>query len=534
MVDYPLTDRTVGYILADKARRNGAKTFLTFEDRPISYEELHVRTNRLAHGLAGLGVGKGDHVALLLESTPDLLLLELALGKIGAVAVPINAAAKGDLLRYFLLQSDSVFVVVEADFAERIRALEGDLPAVRTVVERDGRANWSFRGARVIGLEQLAAGSDVTPAEAVDFRDPHYILYTSGTTGPSKGVVASQAQGFGVAEIFSRHVPLSASDVFYTCLPLFHANALWNTCYTALWNDAAVALSRRFSATRLWGEIRRYGATQFAALGSMINILWSQPQRPDDPDNPVRLCFTVPAPAAFIRDFETRFGLQVVTWFSMTENFPITLYVPGDPPDKIASMGRPRGDAEVRIVDEFDVEVGPNQVGELVFRPASPWRVMLGYYKMDGATLSSNCNFWFHTGDRARVDHEGWFWYVDRIKDSIRRRGENISTHELEAIVAQHPAVCDVAAIAVPSEMAEDEVMVYVVPRAGAQATAEEIIRFCDGRMPYFMVPRYVAFIDELPRTPTEKVEKYRLRVRALVDLGSVWDREKAGVRVSR
>jgi len=552
VTDYPLEHRTVGHVLADKARRHGGRPFLTFEGERVSYEALHVRTNRLANGLARLGVGKGDHVALLLDNTADLLLLELALGKLGAVAVPVNAAARGDLLRYFLTQSASSLVVVDAEFVDRIRELGDGLPAVRAVVVRGGddggrRAPGGQRaipvdesglraveGKPTVPLRELAADSDATPTHTVHFHDPHYILYTSGTTGRSKGVMVCQAHGFGVAEVFSRHVPLAPSDVFYTCLPLFHANAIWNTCYTALWNDASVALSRRFSASRLWDEIRAAGATQFTALGSMIHLIWNQPARPDDAENPVRLCFTVPTPPAFIREFEARFQLGVVTWFSMTENFPITLYVPGDPPEKMASIGRPRGDADVRVVDDDDVEVPPGEVGELVFRPAEPWRVMLGYYELDAATLANNRNLWFHTGDRVRADEDGWLWYVDRKKDSIRRRGENISAWELESIIGQHPAVSAVAAIAVPSEMAEDEVMVYVVPRDGERLTAEEIIRFCGGRMPYFMVPRYVDFIDELPRTPTEKVEKYKLRARARATLPRVWDRERAGMRISR
>lgn len=531
---YALADRTVGHILADKARKNGNRVFMTFEGESISYEALHIRTNRLANGLIGLGLSKGDRVGLLLDNTPDMFLLELALGKIGAIAVPINAAARGELLRYFVAQSRCAAVVLEGRLADRLWEFEEYLPNVRLVIARGDGAPAAFRQQPVIGLDRAFTGSEATPAVDVTFSDPHYVLFTSGTTGPSKGVLASQAQGWGTAEVFARHTGLTRDDVLYTCLPLFHVNAMWNTSYTAIWTDAQVALSRRFSASRIWDEIRAAKATQFAALGSMINIIWNQPARPDDADNPIRLCFTVPAPAEFIGDFESRFGLKVVTWFSMSENFPIVMYLPGDPADKIASMGRMRGEAEVRIVDDNDVELPDGQVGELVFRPTDPWRVMLGYDGMAEATVANNRNFWFHTGDRAWKDGDGWFWYVDRIKDSIRRRGENISTHELEAIVKQHPAIEEVSAIAVPSDLSEDEVMVWVQLRHGAQATAEEIIRFCDGRMPYFMVPRYVGFITEFPRTPTEKIQKYKLRQRAIDSLPTLWDREKSGIVVSR
>jgi carnitine-CoA ligase len=531
---YELTERTAGHILADAALKHGNKTFMSFENEAITYEALHVRTNRIANGLKALGVGKGVRVGLLLDNTPDLFLAELALGKLGAIAVPINSAARGDLLRYFLAQSLCTAVIVEGHLFDRLLAFEDELDLIRLVIVRGSGATATFRQQPVLDFEQVANAGDVTPVSDVKFSDPHYVLFTSGTTGPSKGVLAAQAQGWGTAEVFARHTQLASSDILYTCLPLFHVNAIWNTSYTAILLGAKVALSRKFSASRFWDEIRKAGATQFAALGSMINIIWNQPERGDDADNPVRLCFSVPTPAEFVHRFEKRFGLNIVTWFSMSENFPIVMYLPGDPAEKLASMGRPRGDAEVRIVDENDVETPVGRIGELVFRSADPWKVMLGYDQMPEATIANNRNFWFHTGDRAFKDEEGWFWYIDRIKDSIRRRGENISTHELEAIVRQHPAIKDVSAIAVPSELSEDEVMIYVQRHAGAEVTPEEIIRFCDGRMPYFMVPRYVDFIDAFPITPTEKVQKYVLRERAVAALAQIWDREKFGITVSR
>jgi carnitine-CoA ligase len=531
---YALYERTVGHILADSARKRGAKTFMTFENEAISYEALHLRTNRFANGLKELGVGKGVRVGLLLDNTPDMFLLELALGKLGAIAVPINSAARGDLLRYFVAQSACAVMIVEGHLAERLWAFEGELELVRTVIVRGKGAPASFRHRPAQDLDAVSRSSEATPVEDVAFSDPHYVLFTSGTTGPSKGVLAAQAQGWGTAEVFACHTPLSSHDILYTCLPLFHVNAMWNTSYTAIWTGAEVALSRKFSASRFWDEIRGADATQFAVLGSMINILWNQPERLEDAENPARLCFSVPTPSDFIQKFERRFDLKIVTWFSMSENFPIVMFLAGDPAEKMASMGRPRGDAEVRIVDENDVELPPGQIGELVFRPSDPWRVMLGYDRMPEATIANNRNFWFHTGDRAWKDEDGWFWYVDRIKDCIRRRGENISTHELEAIVRQHPAVAEVCAIAVPSELSEDEVMIYVQLRTGAHATAEEIVRFCDGRMPYFMVPRFIDFIDQFPLTPTAKIQKYKLRERAAATLRDVWDREKMGIAITR
>ncbi|MBI2461613.1 MAG: ATP-dependent acyl-CoA ligase [Candidatus Rokubacteria bacterium] len=534
MPPYPLAARTVGRILADKARRHGARPFLLFEDERYSYAEADRLTNRVAQGLLGLGVKRGDHVAVLMGNSPDMLWTLLALGKIGAVAVPINLAARGDLLQYFLNQSDSRLLVADGEITDRLLPLEDSLTRLGQVVVRGEGAFGSFRGRPVVPYPEIAAAPDTPPPDTVRFSDPHYILYTSGTTGPSKGIVACHAQGFSVAETFSRHVALGPSDVLYTCLPLFHANALWNTTYTAIWNDAAVALSRRFSASGFWSEIRRVGATQFAALGAMITILWKQAPRPDDADNPARLCFTVPTPAEFIHAFARRFDLGIVTWFSMTENFPLTLFVPGDPPEKMASAGRPRGEAEVKVVDEHDAELPAGEIGELVFRPRDPWSAMLGYYRMPETTLENARNLWFHTGDLAYFDREGWLWFVDRKKDCIRRRGENISAWELELILAKHEDVLEVAAVPVPSELGEDEVMVYVVPRPGHRLTPESVVAFCQAHMPHFMVPRYIDFSDELPKTPTQKVEKYRLRAKARAELDRIWDRERAGIRIAR
>lgn len=534
MPHYPITERTVGRILTDKARSNGAKTFLMFEDERYSYADMDLLTNRVAQGLMRVGVKRGDHVALLMGNSPDMLWTLLALGKIGATAVPINLAAKGDLLQYFLTQSESTFLVVDGEVADRLLPLEDALSQLQGVIIRGQGASGTFGGHPVVPFRDILAAPEARPAVEVGFSDPHYILYTSGTTGPSKGVMACQAQGFYTAETFSRHVEFAPSDVFYTCLPLFHANALWNTCYTAIWNDASVALSRRFSASAFWHEIRRFGATQFSALGAMVSIIWKQPPRADDGDNPVRLCFAVPTPGEFIEAFERRFALKVVTWFSMTENYPITMYVPGDPPDRMASAGRPRGEAEVKVVDENDVELPAGQVGEIVFRPRDPWSVMLGYYGMPDATVATNRNYWFHTGDLGYFDPDGWLWFVDRKKDCIRRRGENISAYELEVILQKHDAILEVAAIPVPSELGEEDVMVYVVPQPGKRVSPEGILAFCQSRMPYFMVPRYVGFLDALPKTPTEKVEKYKLRARAQAELGGVWDRERAGTKVGR
>ena len=259
--DYDLADRTIGHILADKARRIGDRPFLTCDDRRFTYADAHAMTNRYAEGFRRAGIGRGDHVALMLGDRPELLWAIWGLGAMGAVAVPLNTAARGDLLVYLLDQSDSVLLVAEDAHRDRVDPAAARVPAIGEVLGPD----------RLAEFADLPA-DDPAGAEDVAASDPHLILYTSGTTGPSKGVVCPHSQGHAVGRSMARLSGYRPDDVLYTCLPVFHANALWFTVYAALWAEASVALSPSFSARRFWDEIRASGATVFNALGAMSNI----------------------------------------------------------------------------------------------------------------------------------------------------------------------------------------------------------------------------------------------------------------------
>jgi crotonobetaine/carnitine-CoA ligase len=518
--DYRLEDRTVGRILPDKAARLGDHPFLLWDNAIFSYADLEQWTNRYAHGFSASGIAKGDHVAVMMSNGPEFFWTIWGLAKIGAVVVPLNTAAKGDLLRYFLAQSDSIAVVVGAEWAGRIAEVAPLLPAVRLYLSPD-----------------IAAFTDqpaTSPPVRVCHDDPAFIMYTSGTTGPSKGVVSPHAQAHAVGRHLTHHFAYASHDVLYTCLPLFHGNALWYTCYAALWADAAIALSPRFSVSGFWSEIKRMGATQFNALGAMTNLLLKQPPNSIERDHRVRQTMILPLTPQTYRDVSTRFGVQVTSLYAMTETFPVTIFIADDPAEKGASAGRPRGLADVAIMDDQDRKLPAGTVGEICVRPLEPWIMTTGYYKQPEATVSAFRNMWFHSGDRGILDEDGYLTFVDRTKEAIRRRGENISAFEVEMLISRHPDVMEVAAVPIAAELSEDEVMVFVVPRPGAAPTPESIVKFCDGIMPYFMVPRFVEIIESLPKTASEKIEKYKLKAAAEARRAELWDREAAGIPLTR
>jgi crotonobetaine/carnitine-CoA ligase len=324
-------------------------------------------------------------------------------------------------------------------------------------------------------------------------------------------------------------------DVLYTCLPLFHGNALWYTVYSALWAEASVALSPGFSASRFWEEIRRSGATVFNALGAMANIIWQLPRSEADRQHQVRSAMLVPLSRSLVDGFTERYGIAVTSVFAMTENCAVTVFGPDDPTEKVPSAGRVRDYMSVRIESETTGEaLPPGEVGEICIRPTEPGSVMLGYYKMAEATEVAWAGGWFHTGDRGHLDSDGYLFFSDRKKEAIRRRGENISAYEVEMVLSRHPDVVEAAAVPVPSELGEDEVMAYLVAAPGVELSYRGVIEFCVENMAYYMVPRYLQVVDELPKTPSEKIEKYKLKQDAASNLDQLWDREKAGVVVRR
>ena len=317
------------------------------------------------------------------------------------------------------------------------------------------------------------------------------------------------------------------------CLPLFHGNALLGSTMGSLMAGSSIALAHRFSAGRFWDEVRASGATVFNGVGAVTSFLWSRPPSPADRDHRVNRCHIVPVPS-FGRAFEERFGMKMMSAFGLTDYCLGAAYNTRSRRDKMGSAGLPRRNVEVRVVDEDDLDLPPGTPGEILLRSNNPWGASLGYYKAPEATVASRRNLWFHTGDRGYIDADGYVWYTDRIKDSIRRRGENISAFEVEEVIRAHPAVLDAAVYPVRAQATEDEVAVSLVLREGVRLEPADLVHHCARNLAYFMVPRYVEVLDALPLTLSMKVEKYKLRARAEQDLGALWDRERAGIRVER
>lgn len=538
MKSYPIRERVLGRIVADKAREQGERPFIRFEGRTLTYGDLDALSNRLANGLAARGVGKGTHVALMIDNKPEIVLLYVALGKLGAVSVPLNTAGKGALLAYYLEQSDSEFLIADSALVERLVAIRGRVPKLKGVIaiaEDEQAAPATADVDRPLSLYGDLLGAAATPADVeVRFNDLHSLLYTSGTTGPSKGNMSTHSHSVSCGLVLAETYGYRPDDVLYVCLPVFHGNAWLTSVMPALVADASIVLARRFSASAFWDDIRRHGVTQFNSLGAMTNFLWSQPPGPGDRDHKVRQVMVVPTPKQIYHAFEERFGVTLTSVYALTDQGMVTVRGPADPPEKWESGGKAAPYCEMRIVDDDDFELPRGTPGEIVVRSREPWIFAQGYYNMPEATAATVRNLWFHTGDRGFMDDDGYIYFVDRKKDAIRRRGENISSFEVEQMILKHPAVLDAAAYPVASEHTEDEVMVSVVLREGARLNEADLVSHCQDNMAYYMVPRYVEFLTELPKTMTEKVEKYKLKQAAQGRLAQVWDREKAGIVVKR
>jgi crotonobetaine/carnitine-CoA ligase len=540
---YALRDLSFPKVLAKFARSARDKVFLTetATGRTFTYGEIDAWTGRVAHALQGFGVARGGHAGLLMGNSAEHLAVFLAISKIGAVSVPVNTAARGELLRYYLGQSDCETVIVDASLASRLQEVLPQLPLLKRVIVvrtgEEGEGTVSPPGAIEVAdfhaLVDSASAAPFEPAVEPRFCDLLLIAYTSGTTGPSKGSMLSQAAALTYGTSAAEAQGYRASDIFYVCLPLFHNNALLAATGAALVCGASVVLSRRFSVSRFWGEIRQSKSTITNFLGAMSSFLWSQPPSPADADHCLRLVSMAPTPR-YAAEFEKRFGLRAMNNYGLSDYGMVTSFTQWDPRDKLGSIGRPRRGVQVRIVDDDDLELPPGEVGEMVLRFDEPWRGTMGYYKMPEATLASRRNLWFHTGDRGMRDEDGYLYFVDRKKDCIRRRGENISAFEVEQIIATHPDVADAAVFPVATQTNDEEVAAVIVAKPGTRLDELQLVEHCQRNMAYFMVPRYIQFRASMPTTMSQKVEKFKLRQELEGGLSQAWDREAAGVVLAR
>ncbi|MQA25870.1 MAG: AMP-binding protein [Micromonosporaceae bacterium] len=525
MREEKLESFVLGEILSAQAQACRTEPFLKFREGELSYGEVDAMANRVAQGLIAQGVGRGDHVAVMLPNGPDIVHAVFALARLGAVAVPVNTNHRGEMLRHVLTSSDASTLIIDAAYLDRLQPLTARLSGLGRVIVRTHEATEPLHvlGKPAAPFSDLLSHGDDEPRADIAFSDLLAIMYTSGTTGPSKGAMCSHALALTCAYDSLNYLD-RWGKTSYCPLPLFHAAGLWDGMMSALLSGGSIAIVERFSASRFWDDVRHFGAQVAMSVFSMIPILLNQPPTPRDSDHPLEMFYM--GKSALDQPMRERFGVRSVETYTSTE----AGIGAGSPYGqwRVGSCGTANEERfQVAVVDERDREVGPGESGELVLRPKQPYVITTGYYGAPEATAECFRNMWFHTGDRVWRDSDGYFYFLDRMKDSIRRRGENISAFDLECEVNLHPAVLESAAIGVPSELEDEDVKLAVVLRPGAALEAPELAAFCAERLPRFMVPRYIEFLDALPRTPTDKIAKYRLRAEG--DRGitpGTWDRE--------
>jgi len=498
-------------------------------DGRYTFAESHDRSLRIAGGLAGLGAGPQEPVALMLDNSLDAVHAWSGIGLGGMVEVPVNSAYKGDFLTHVLNDSGARTLICDDSFADRLARVAGDLTTLDTLVVRgDPAVADPLRGrTRVVPFGELLAAEPAAP-RAADPADLTACMYTSGTTGRSKGVLISHAHAYTYASREDQTRPVAGDRILVT-LPLFHLAGQWYGVYQALIHQARCVLEPAFSVSGFWPTVRAHGITVTVLLGAMAELLQQAEPRPDDAGNPLELAIMAPL-ASDITAFRRRFGVEAEAVYGMSEiggvlNGPADTIVGGE-------AGFPRPGYELRLVDEDGRDVPAGQIGELWVRPEDPRIVMRGYHNLPEKTAETLIDGWVRTGDAFRVDAEGRFYFCDRMKDALRRRGENVSSFEVERVINGHPDIYESAVVAVPAELGEDEIKAVVVPREGRTIDPADLTAFLIDRLPYFMVPRYLEFSPALPKTPTQKVHKHLLRESGTT--GNVWDREAAGIILRR
>jgi crotonobetaine/carnitine-CoA ligase len=440
-----------------------------------------------------------------MDNRPEFLFLWFGLSKLGAVEVPINTAHRGDLLTYMLDKADCRYVVLQSVYLDRVGPILGDLPQVEQVLVlgKQGQAMPQL-DKPVFDYLELVDNDGNFDEVAVLWSDPFVILFTSGTTGPSKGSLMPQNYALFMGKVCMECCQYTENDCLYNALPLFHGNAQLLSTMPALMSGARMVLAERFSARGFWPEIKKYGCTEFNYIGGILPVLLKADPKPDDADNPLRVLFGGGCPPSLFDQIENRFGVTLLEGYGMSEiGLPLLNSINSR---KKGTCGKPVYGCQVKLVDDHGMEVGPGVAGELLVRNQEPYTMLREYYKMPAKTVEAWRDLWFNTGDYLVMDDDGYFNFIDRKKDAIRRRGENISSQEVEKVINAHPAVLESAAIGVKSEMAEDEVMVCASLKPGESLTPDVLLEYCQERMAYFMVPRYVRFIERLPKTPTEKI----------------------------
>jgi crotonobetaine/carnitine-CoA ligase len=511
---------TIMAALGERLASDPDGAYLDFHGDAWTARRIDTESRRVARGLAAHGVVRGDRVASLIENSPEQVVLFFATLRLGAIAVPINTAYKGEFLRHQIADCGAEIVIAQDDLADRVQAVRGPetTPAVREVL--------------------LTSELDALDGTAVDEpplrpSDLACFIYTAGTTGPSKGCMLSHNYVVGMSNQIARAWQRRSDDVVWTPLPLFHLNAISICVVGTLVVGGRASIARRFSVSGFWPEIKRTKATMVSMLGSLAILVANADDHPDMAGHCLRVCAAAPMPPDIDRIWRERFGCATFSGgFGLTEASLLAALPPGVENQPGAAGQLNQIEFDVALLDDDDVPVAVGEVGEICARPRHPDLMFAGYWNRAADTVTAWRNLWFHTGDLGRVDDESFLYFVDRKKDAMRRRGENISSFEMEKTLYGHPALADVAVHAVASDIGEDDVKVTAVRKEGVPLGEEELCRWLAERVPYFAIPRYIEFRDDLPRNPTGKVLKFELRQDGVTS--ATWDREAAGVSFER
>ena len=524
------TPKVIGEVLRLRAREHGDQAYLRSGDEEVTYGEIDARSDRVAAGLTELGVKPGDRVAIISSNRMEMLELFFAVAKMGAVQVPLNAFLKGEFLSYQLQDSQAETLVVDGPGAQAISALLPDLPNLRRLVALDAGSE----GASPIDVVPYSAvreSSAPPPSNEIHPESLMSILYTSGTTGMPKGCMLPHGWYINGATVSSEMVEYTPDDVPFTALPLFHAWAQGTTIGVMVHHLRGV-VDPVFSIGNLLERFIETGATVFMGVGMMGLAMLGAPPSDRDRQHNLRVALMFPFTPEQQEQFETRFGVQVLTQlYGQTETGAIAYSRVSEPRNR-ASLGRPAPYFEVKLFDEDDHEVPMGEVGEIVVRPKVPNAIYLGYWRNAEATNATWRNLWHHTGDFGRADAEGFITFVDRKKDALRRRGENVSSIEVERAIVKHPKITEAAVHAIPSDMTEDDIKACVVLEPGQSVEPGELFAFFKGKLPYFAIPRYVEVMPELPKNATLRVMKHLLRERGVTD--ETWDFDALGLSVDK
>ncbi len=514
---------TVPAVLDQRAAQFGDRVLMSIAGTPVTFGQMKDRSCAAANVLTDMGVGRGDTVALFTATCPEWVYFWLGAARIGAVTAAVNAANKDDFLVHALRLCRAKVVITDAQLHPRLREVVDRVETLKSIL--------------VVGdsLSDLLAGASTEPPDTAPLEPAEIgaLFFTSGTTGPSKAVATSWHYLFSAAATVAASWELGEGDVLWTGMPLFHLSAAPSVLAPMLVGGTTV-LSANFRPSEVWNEVRACGAAGFAGAGAMVSMLWNQPPDPRDAMLPLRFISAAPISADLYRSIEQRYGVRIVTMYGMTEAFPIAFKsvseegVPG-------TSGRVNPAFDVRVVDGDGRPLPVGTTGEIACRAKSAHSMSEGYVDVDAVDSQLRVKSheeWFRTGDLGSLDADGNLTYVDRVKDSLRRRGENVSSVEVETTVMGHPAVLEAVAIAVPSDLGEDDIMVVVTLKPDVSLDYAELLDFCSARMPYFCVPRYLEVVDDIPKNVIGRVRKDLLRERGLGE--SAWDREAHGYILSR